>query len=278
MGRLTIPLVLAMCALPAVAQAQAGAGIAGQNSSPQNGPGQSTPSQTAPVNLDHPRGQAASKPQTASANVAGDFSFDNFNQFSATMSGGIAQSGDFVGHVYRLANLMRMEGNAPKGNYFLTNLETHETHGFASTGCIDFDYPYSRSFPFMLSGSDKKYEITPTGKETVDGHVTRVDDVTISSPNLKQPFLIRIWRAEDLQGFPIKIENRRPGARKWSIHYSDVVLGAPDLSLFIIPSKCENYGLPDKGGNSSTSDKDKDDDSNKKDDPDKTLPPEIKPQ
>jgi hypothetical protein len=277
MGRLTITLLLAVCALPAVAQAQAGAGIAGQSSSPQNGPAQGTPSPTAPVNLDHSRGQAASKPQTASTNApAGDFSFDNFSQFSAIMSGGIALSGDFTGHVYRSGNLMRMEGNAGGPNYFLTNLETSETHGFAATGCIDFGYPYSRSFPFMLSGADKKYEVVPAGKETLDGHVCRVDDVTISSTKLKQPFIVRVWRAEDLQGFPIKIENRRPGARRWSIHYSDIVFGAPDRSLFIIPNKCENYGLPDKDGKTSSSDKD--DDSDKKDDSDKTPPPDSKPQ
>jgi hypothetical protein len=265
-SRRAITLLLGVCAaLVSIGQGQ---------TKPGNSTGTSA-GQNPPMKLDQPQSQGSGKP-TAAGSSAGEFSFDNFTQFSAIMTGGIAPSGDFTGHVYRSGNLMRMEGNAAGPNYFLTNLETQETHGYASTGCIDFERPYSRSFPFMLSGADKKYEVKPAGKETVDGHSCRVEDVTITSSKLPQPFTIRVWRADDLQGFPIKIENRRPGARTWTIHYTEVVVGPQDRSLFLIQNQCESYGLPDKNAKSPASEQKSTDDPDKQDE--KSQPPDGKPQ
>jgi hypothetical protein len=276
MSRFTIALLVATCAALAQAQGQTGMANTGQTPSTQGATVPGIPAQSVPAGLNHPQGQANKQPAGDANTAPSDFSFDKFTQFSAVMSGGIVPSGDFTGHVYRSGNLMRMEGNAAGPNYFLTNLEAQETHGYASTGCIDFDYPYSRSFPFILTGADKKYEIVPAGKETVDGHVCRVEDLTISSPKLKQPFFVRVWLADDLQGFPVKVENRRPGAVRWSIHYTEVTLGAQDRSLFLIPNQCESYGLPDKNDKSPSAENKND--SDKKDELSKPEPPASKPQ
>ena len=50
---------------------------------------------------------------------------------------------------------------------------------------------------------------------------------------------MRLWEAEDLQGFPIKIEFLLPGGHDAIVHYRNVVLGPQDPTLFIHPKSCE---------------------------------------
>ena len=182
----------------------------------------------------------ASAAQTAAASEPSQFPLDQFQEFSAIMTGGILPFSDWDGQIYRSGKLMRMQRNDEVPGYMVSDLEKQQSHGLNARGCIKLDNLYSRAFPFFLSGPGYKYERVPAGEETVDGHLCRVEDITIYAPKNPQQLKIRLWEAEDLQGFPIKIENRREHARVWAIHYKNVVLGPQDPTLFIVPDKCQS--------------------------------------
>jgi hypothetical protein len=178
--------------------------------------------------------------QTSVAASAIIYPLDSFQDFSAVMVGSRADTheGTSQGHIYRSGKLMRME--EPGGRaYFITDLDTGETYGIAEAGCIHDDHPYIRAIPFQMAGKDSTVTRSPTGKETVDGHSCQVEEVTVSSPTLPNPQKMRFWEAEDLQGFPIKIEFVLPGGHGPVIHYKNVVLGPQDPTLFIHPKSCQ---------------------------------------
>ena len=157
------------------------------------------------------------------------------------MIGSRAERGESAseGHVYRSGSQMRMEEPGGRG-YFLTDLTTGKTYGIVETGCIHDDHPYFRAIPFYLSGmADATVTRAPAGKETVDGHSCQVEDVTVSSPVFPNPQQMRFWQAEDLQGFPIKIEFVLPAGHGPIIHYKNVVLGSQDPTLFFHPQSCQ---------------------------------------
>jgi hypothetical protein len=166
------------------------------------------------------------------------FPLDQFKEFSAIMTGGPLPGGGWDGHIYRSGNLMRMEARTRVPSYQITDLVKQETHGLAAGGCIFYKYPYTRSFPFVLSAPENQYERVPAGEETVDGHKCRVEDITITSVKFPHPLKLRLWEAEDLQGFPIKIETRT-NAVHHSMQYKNVVLGPQDPTLFIYPDQCQ---------------------------------------
>ena len=148
------------------------------------------------------------------------------------------------GHIYRLGNLLRME--EPGGRaYFITDLNSGETYGIMETSCIHDDHPYFRAIPFYMPGkADATVTRTPVGKEPVDGHACQIEDVTVSSEMLPNPQKMRFWEAEDLGGFPAKIEFLLPGGHGPAIRYENVVLGPQDPTLFIRPKSCQ--ALPQK--------------------------------
>jgi len=142
-------------------------------------------------------------------------------------------------YIYRSGKLMRMQGDASVPEYYITDLTKQQSHEVSIRGCLQTTSAYKLSFPFFVSGPGVTYDHIPIGEETVDGHQCQVEDVIIHSP--KNPVVVhfRFYEADDLQGFPVKIENRREHAYPWVIHYKDVRLGPPDPSLFLIPDKCE---------------------------------------
>ena len=82
-------------------------------------------------------------------------------------------------------------------------------------------------------------------KDTLDGHSCQIEDITVSSPKTGGHLKMRFWEAEDLQGFPVKIEFLRPGGRDAIIRYKNVVLGPQDPTLFIHPKSCQS--APQRG-------------------------------
>jgi hypothetical protein len=177
-----------------------------------------------------PAGSAAAKPQTS------DF-LDQFKQFSALMSGGPVPAMSDEVHIYRSGDLMRMEGQNGK-TYQISDLAKQETHGMATTGCLRYKIVHIRAYPFLFSRAANKFERTPVGKETVDGHVCQVEDVIVTLPKNPSKPKFRLWEAEDLQGFPIKVETRG-GPMHQEIRYRNVVLGPQDPTLFIFPDECQ---------------------------------------
>jgi hypothetical protein len=168
------------------------------------------------------------------ASLEDSFPLDKFTQFSAIMVGGPIPGTEDEIHIYRSGNLMRMEGNEGK-SYQITDLDKNETHGITKRGCLRYASPYIRSYPFSFSNPKNKFERVPVGKETVDGHTCQVEDVIVTLPGRSEPAKIRLWEADDLQGFPVKIETRTHRV----IRYKNVVLGPQDPTLFIFPNVCQ---------------------------------------
>ncbi len=111
--------------------------------------------------------------------------------------------------------------------------------GSRPLACLHDTHPYFRAAPFASMKPGYKVERAAGGQETVDGHSCKIEDVTLSSPKLPHPVRLRLWEAEDLQGFPVKVEFVRISGHDPVIHYKNVVLGPPDPTLFIYPKDCE---------------------------------------
>jgi hypothetical protein len=166
---------------------------------------------------------------------------DSFQDFSAVMMGSRAEPGEGTsrGHIYRSGKLLRMEEPGGRG-YFITDLSTGETYGILEAGCIHDDHPYIRAIPFYMAGkADATVTRASAGKETVDGHSCQVEDIAVSSPMLANPQKMRFWEAEDLQGFPVKIEFALPSGHGPIIRYKNVVLSPQDPALFVHPKSCQ---------------------------------------
>ena len=180
--------------------------------------------------------------QTGATPSTSIYPLDSFGNFSALMIGSRAEPREGIsqGHVYRSGNRMRME--EPGGlAYFITDLNTGETYGMLEDSCVHDDHPYIRAIPFHIAGkADATVTRIATGKETVDGHFCQIEDVTVSSPMLAEPQKMRFWEAEDLQGFPIKIEFVPRGGHGPIIRYKNVVLGPQDPTFFIHPQSCQS--------------------------------------
>jgi hypothetical protein len=204
-------------------------------------PAQEAPDQVPAAGQNVPGHDQPSKPSliAGSGTTTGEFPLDRFQNFSAIQNGGPLPGMDLDLHIYRSGNLMRMESDASVPEYYITDLAKRESHAVSARACLEEDYPYKFSFPFFVSRAGSTYERIPIGEETVDGHPTHVEDVIVHDP--KNPVVVhfRFYEADDLQGFPIKIENRREHAYPWVIHYKDVRLGPQDSSLFIFPDKCQ---------------------------------------
>ncbi|MGA2355930.1 MAG: hypothetical protein ABSG02_15645 [Terriglobales bacterium] len=184
-------------------------------------------------------GQAGSAAESAPAKTG--YPFDQFTDFSAIMVGSVMAMDEREAHIYRWGNLLRMQGTEGRG-YFITDLATSDTYGITMLGCVEDRHPYFRTFPFLVTKPDRKVERVAAGTETVDGHVCKVEDVTISSKDLLKPMKLRFWESEDLRGFPIKVEVFTANGGSKIIRYKDVVLGPVDPTLFTHSNKCA--GLP----------------------------------
>jgi hypothetical protein len=83
-------------------------------------------------------------------------------------------------------------------------------------------------------------ERTPAGKEVVEGHSCKVENVVVTRPDGKI-IHAKVWEAEDLKGVPVKIEAQMTEEAKFSALYRDIVLATPDKALFTPPDKCTPY-------------------------------------
>lgn len=196
--------------------------------------GQKAPDQSSPS------GQPAPVASGTASETTTEYPLDRFQNFSAIQNGGPLPGLDEDRYVYRSGKLMRTQGDASVPNYYITDLTKKKSHFVAANACLAISSSHVRSFPFDLYTPGSTYEHTPIGEETVDGHQCRVEDVLLHNPKNPVVMHFRLYEAEDLQGFPIKIENRRQHAWPWVIHYKDVRLGPQDPSLFIVPEQCQS--------------------------------------
>jgi hypothetical protein len=171
---------------------------------------------------------------------AAQYPLDSFTEFSAVMVGSRVEPGDGTaeGHIYRSGKLMRMEDPGRRG-YYITDLAVGETYGMSEAGCMHDGHPFIRVFPFFAVPPGATVARAAAGKETVDGHSCQIENVTVSSPAFANPLKMKFWEAQDLQGFPVKIEFLLNGGHDPIIRYKSVVLGPPDPTLFIHPKSCD---------------------------------------
>ncbi|MGA7293480.1 MAG: hypothetical protein WBW53_09410 [Terriglobales bacterium] len=168
--------------------------------------------------------------------LQGQAPFD-FKDFSATMSGALSGP-NFETKVYRKGDLVRVD---MPGHYIVTDVNTLTSYGYfpRTNSCLENSAPQSGSMPFSML-KDAKIEHVPAGEEVVEGHPCKVEDVTIEHES-RPPIKLKVWEAQDLKGFPIKIvrESRIVPAPSRTLLYRDVQLGPQDSSLFFRPERCD---------------------------------------
>jgi hypothetical protein len=177
---------------------------------------------------------AASLPHTAKSQGP----FDSLTEFSATMVGGLMGNIDEI-KIYRSGNQMWAQ-SYNKVNHLVTDLSTNETYFMLmepKERCIHHQALAVQSFPFAFFGPGYKIERTPAGEGMVDGHHCHVESVVRTALSGGEMH-VRFWEADDLNGFPVKVEVDGPGGKPTTITYKDVKLGPPDPALFARPKNC----------------------------------------
>jgi hypothetical protein len=160
------------------------------------------------------------------------------HQFSATvvMSGMPAKGPQGMGEmkVYRSGDKMRTSMGTM--GYMVMDLTQHTNFMVMGTGmCMQMNATGQRN-PFA-EAQGAAVDRSPAGNETIDGHSCKVENVTVT-PKQGQPVKMKIWEAEDLKGFPIKIE--MPSSRgTMTLQYKDISLAEPAASLFTHPENCQ---------------------------------------
>jgi len=178
---------------------------------------------------------SAAEPAPASGDLTTEAPWDTVKEFSALVTGGVVPGTSDESYIYRSKNLLRMEG-ADRHSYVIQDLgKTRDARVLSRMQCEKMKVPFVRSFPFLFSGPGYKYERVPVGKETVDGHPCQVEDVTVTFPPEKHhdPLKLKVYEAEDLKGFPVKIQ-----LKLRAIEFRNVALGPQDPTLFIVPDQC----------------------------------------
>jgi hypothetical protein len=90
--------------------------------------------------------------------------------------------------------------------------------------------------PFQVAYGPNSARTASTEKKTLDGHVCTMLDGVTTVPGGKVNS--KIWAADDLKGIPLRIDLLSDTASTVTAVYRDVVIGAPDASLFALPGKC----------------------------------------
>jgi hypothetical protein len=159
-------------------------------------------------------------------------------QFSATlvMSGmPDAAQGHGDMKIYRSGDKMRttMPGGA---GYVVIDLAQHTNYMVMGGGmCMQMSGSGQHN-PFS-DAEGATIDRSAAGNETVDGHACKIENVTVT-PHEGTPVKMKVWEAEDLKNFPVKIE-MQSSKGPITMQYKDVSLAEPDASLFTHPENCQ---------------------------------------
>ena len=165
-----------------------------------------------------------------------------FTHFSATMTGGLLK--DEVRRVYRSGNLMRVDLD---NEFHVTDLASGTTWVVRPERCTHVPGPDARSYPFSAY-RDAKFELLPgEERETIDGHSCKIGTASLTPKDMHLTMKMKIWYAEDLQGFPVKVEVAHP-AHTITVSYKDVSVEPPDAKLFTLPAKCPDFRTGEPNG------------------------------
>jgi outer membrane lipoprotein-sorting protein len=175
--------------------------------------------------------------------------FESAKQFSATvvMTGATPKGHGVQGDmkIYRSGDKMRTTMPGGMG-YLVMDLTQHTNYMVMGTGmCMQMSRPTQQN-PFS-EAQDATIDRSPAGTDTVDGHSCKVENLTVTGHS-GQPVKMKVWEADDLHGFPIKIEMQSSNG-PMTIEYKDISLAQPDASLFTHPDNCQQMpNMPMPGG------------------------------
>ena len=164
--------------------------------------------------------------------------FDSFKEFTATMVGGLLNGSDQV-KVYRLGSEYRVDNE--KG-YTVTNLDQSSTLSVYTEKnmCTEFEGLSWQSFPVSSRFANTTVQRSAGGEETLDGHPCKIETLEVTWENGVTNHW-KVWEAQDLGGFPVKIEVHHLGGRISTAYFKDVSLKAPDASLLKRPPGCKKF-------------------------------------
>ncbi len=161
-------------------------------------------------------------------------------QFSATVVMSGASAAAAKGHgmqgdmkIYRSGDKMRTSMGSM--GYMVMDMTQHVNYMVMNNMCMQISRPMGRN-PFS-EAQDGTIDRSPAGTETVDGHSCKVENVTVT-PHDGQPTKMKVWEAQDLKGFPVKIEMQGSHG-VMTLEYKDISLDEPPASLFTHPDNCQ---------------------------------------
>lgn len=166
----------------------------------------------------------------------------SFPDFTATQ---VFQSrrADLTMKVYRSRSSVRVERSAAISTLYVPlsgkvyNLTTYPDK---SHQCVSMNPDQAKMLPSPLELIlGRIVKRSAAGTETVDGHATKIEDVTVIEPDGKT-VESRVWEAEDLHGIPVKIESYIDQVTLRAV-YRDIVVGSPDEKLFSVPDRCTPF-------------------------------------
>jgi outer membrane lipoprotein-sorting protein len=162
--------------------------------------------------------------------------FDTFKQFSATIVMSPMPAGREGGgmKVYRSGDKMRtsMPGGA---GYMIMDLDQHTNYMVMNASMCMQMTPQPQQNPFSQA-RNATVDRSSAGTDTVDGHPCKVENLTVTPQN-GEPHKMKVWEAQDLKGFPIKIETQTSRG-PMTIEYKDISFREPEASLFVHPDNC----------------------------------------
>ena len=175
--------------------------------------------------------------------------FESIKTFSATllisgMSAKMPEGGSGL-KIYRSGTKIRttLPGGA---GYTLIDTTERTTYMVMGAGMCMQMTAQGQENPFAQA-SDTTVERSSAGTDTVDGHACKVENMTVtphSGPRAGQPTKMKVWEAQDLHGFPIKVEMQTTRG-PMTIEYKDVSFAEADASLFTHPDNCRQMpGMP----------------------------------
>jgi hypothetical protein len=221
---------------------------------PQGPQGSGAPqSSETPKASEQPQG-AATPQNPAEKPQAGELEtnpFDAQQQFSAAVSGGplhwdkmkIYRSGNKFRADYAYENEIRISNLSKRDLSFIRPKDwVKQPKECGTMKMMDISsYPF-----FAYMSSDFKVERAPADgeeKETIDGHSCKIENYTVKNKDgVTLISKVKMWKAEDLNGFPLRIELEPSKGRKTTLYYSDVSLEKPDSKLFEVPANCPKPG------------------------------------
>src|SRR5215469_17428677 len=133
----------------------------------------------------------------------------DFPNFTATQ---VFQSrrADLTMKVYRSGSSVRVERSAAISTLYVharSKVFNLTTYPDKSQQCVSMNPEQAKMLPSpleLIQGHIVKR--IAAGTEMVEGHATKMEDVTVVGPDGKT-VESRVWQAEDLHGIPVKIES-----------------------------------------------------------------------